>query len=151
MSAAQLNLGLLYAEGRGGLPRDEAQAVAWYRKAAEQNLPLAQLMLGLAYVHGRGLPHDDRQAFQWFERAAASGSALAQYGVGMLYSDGRGVKQDAMQAYLWLSLSASGGYIGAAQPLDAVTGRLSADELTRAQQLARDWRTANAAQDTQGN
>jgi len=29
------NLGEMYEHGLGGLPKDEAQAVSWYRKAAE--------------------------------------------------------------------------------------------------------------------
>lgn len=85
-----MNLGLMYADGRGGLPRDPAQAVAWYRKAAEQNLPLAQLMLALSYASGRGVPRDDLQALRWFEQAADNGLALAQYGLGMLHGAGRG-------------------------------------------------------------
>ena len=144
MPIAQLNLGLLYAEGRGGLPRDEAQAVAGYRKAAEQGLSLAQLMLGLAYANGRGLPRDDRQAFQWFERAAASGSALAQYGMGMLYSNGRGIGQDWIKAYLWLTMAASGGYVGATQQLDYISSQMNEIELAQARQLAREWPAAKA-------
>jgi len=34
-AGAQLSLGLMYAIGQG-VPRDYAQAAAWYRKAAEQ-------------------------------------------------------------------------------------------------------------------
>ena len=33
---AQNNLGTMYAEGRGGLPRDMSQAVGMWRMAAEQ-------------------------------------------------------------------------------------------------------------------
>lgn len=105
---AQLNLGLLYSDGRGGLARDEAQAAAWYRKAALQNLPLGQLALGLAYATGRGMARDDRQAVVWFEKAANTGLPLAQYGLGMLYSNGRGVERDWVKAHLWLNLAASG-------------------------------------------
>jgi TPR repeat protein len=28
-------LGFMYANGRGGLPKDDAQAVSWFRKAAD--------------------------------------------------------------------------------------------------------------------
>ena len=43
---AQFNLGVLYDNGQG-LPQDDAQAIAWYRKAAEQGLPQAQVNLGI--------------------------------------------------------------------------------------------------------
>ena len=35
-SEAQLGLGRLYDNGIGGVPLDHGQAVAWYRKAADQ-------------------------------------------------------------------------------------------------------------------
>src|SRR5271166_6632222 len=35
---AQLGLGVMYANGHG-VPQDYAQAVVWYRKAAEQGTP----------------------------------------------------------------------------------------------------------------
>ena len=40
--AAQYNLGIMYAEGRG-VPQDDAEAVAWFRRAAEQGHIDAQL------------------------------------------------------------------------------------------------------------
>jgi hypothetical protein len=139
-----MNLGLMYADGRGGLSRSEAQAAEWYRKAADQNLSLAQVLLGLLYATGRGVPHDDRQAFGWFEKAAHHNFPLAQYGLGMLYSHGRGVEQDRMKAHLWLDLAVSGGYADAGQPLESVASRLSAEDRAQARQLAQEWRMANA-------
>ncbi len=43
---AQYNLGVMYANGQG-VPKDEKQAVVWYRKAAEQGYADAQHNLGL--------------------------------------------------------------------------------------------------------
>ena len=40
-ATAQLDLGLMYGTGRG-VPQDFAEAVGWYRKAAEQGTALAQ-------------------------------------------------------------------------------------------------------------
>ena len=37
-----------------GVPKDEAEAVRWYRKAAEQGLAHAQNNLGSLYVYGAG-------------------------------------------------------------------------------------------------
>ncbi len=45
---AQYNLGICYANGQG-VTKDEAEAVKWYRKAAEQNHAMAQYNLGVCY------------------------------------------------------------------------------------------------------
>ena len=45
----------MYDQGRGAA-RDEAEAVRWFRKAAEQGLALGQASLGAMYVEGRGSP-----------------------------------------------------------------------------------------------
>ncbi len=49
---AQNNLGGMYAKGRG-VTQDDAQAVRWFRKAADQSDALAQNNLGLMYVNMR--------------------------------------------------------------------------------------------------
>ena len=55
---AQYNLGLAYDNGQG-VPQDDAQAVAWFRKAAEQGDANAQHNLGYAYANGQGVPQDN--------------------------------------------------------------------------------------------
>ena len=40
-AAAQCNLGLMYAEGRGGLPQDLTEALRWLRKAHAQGFEQA--------------------------------------------------------------------------------------------------------------
>src|SRR4051812_39033386 len=44
-AVAQYYLGDLYDKGRG-VPQDYAEATKWYRRSAEQGLPLAQHLLG---------------------------------------------------------------------------------------------------------
>jgi TPR repeat protein len=66
----------MYAEGRG-VPQDNAEAVKWYRRAAEWNAD-AQYNLGLMYAEGRGVPLDDAEAVKWYRRAADQGNADAQ-------------------------------------------------------------------------
>jgi TPR repeat protein len=67
----------MYANGRG-VPEDDQQAVAWYRKAAEHGLPDAQYSLGLAYEAGRGVPQDLTLAMAWFRKAAEQGHKEAK-------------------------------------------------------------------------
>ena len=56
-AAAQFSLGLMYADGEG-VPKDDAEAVRWYRLAAEQGNAAAQFSLGLMYADGEGVPKD---------------------------------------------------------------------------------------------
>ena len=58
MRSAQFNLGLMYDKGEG-VPQDDAEAVRWYRLAAEQGHAEAQANLGWMYDAGRGVPQDD--------------------------------------------------------------------------------------------
>ena len=62
----------MYAKGEG-VPEDDAEAVKWFRKAAEQGDADAQVNLGLMYANGRGVPEDYVRAFAWFNLAAAQG------------------------------------------------------------------------------
>ena len=57
LARAQLNLGFMYANGRG-VPEDDREAVKWYRAAAEQGHASAQGALGDLYYLGRGVPED---------------------------------------------------------------------------------------------
>ena len=62
----------MYADGRG-VPQDDAIAVTWYTKAAEQGHADAQFKLALMYANGRGVPQDDVTAHMWSNLAAAQG------------------------------------------------------------------------------
>ena len=74
---AQFNLGWRYAHGRG-VPQDDTQAIAWFRKAAEQGYASAQFILGVMYWNGQDVPQDETQAIAWFRKAAEQGDAEAQ-------------------------------------------------------------------------
>ena len=61
---AQNSLGVMYATGRG-FPKDEVEAVKWYRTSADQGHALAQVNLGAMYASGRGVPKDEAEAVRW--------------------------------------------------------------------------------------
>jgi len=67
---AQFDLGFMYYEGEG-VPEDHAEAVRWYRLAADQGLAEAQFNLGLMYGNGEGVPQDDVQAHMWLNLVAS--------------------------------------------------------------------------------
>jgi TPR repeat protein len=71
---AQNKLGFVYDTGQG-VGQDYAEAVKWYRKAADHGSALAQFNLAICYGSGQGLPLDFVQASKWFNLAAAGFSA----------------------------------------------------------------------------
>ena len=70
-SEAQFRLGQLYARGQGVVP-NIADALAWYRRAADRGHAPAQYQLSLLYQYGR----EDRYVFgtgEWYRAASAAG------------------------------------------------------------------------------
>ncbi len=67
----------MYDKGGGGLPQDYAEAVRWYRRAAEQGYASAQYNLGVMYYLRRSVPQYYAAAARWYRRAAEQGFAKA--------------------------------------------------------------------------
>jgi TPR repeat protein len=97
---AQVNLGALYEQG-SGVPKDYAQAVNWYRKAAAQGDAEGEIRLGGMYYDGHGVPKDVVQIANWYRKAAEQGNPKGQYSLGVLYSNGDGVPKDHVEAATW--------------------------------------------------
>lgn len=72
---AQVFVGLSYANG-WGVRKNTDLASIWYLKAAKNNHPVAQLLLGLHYIQKSGA--DRAAGLQWLQRAADAGDATAQ-------------------------------------------------------------------------
>jgi uncharacterized protein len=53
-----------------GLKQDYGQAVAWFRKAAEQGYASAQYNLGVMCYNGESVSQDYGQAAAWYRKAA---------------------------------------------------------------------------------
>ena len=53
------------------MPQDDAAAVSWYRRSADQGMPSAQYKLGLAYLSGVGVPKDAFTSYVWLSLATA--------------------------------------------------------------------------------
>ena len=60
-----------------GVPQDYAEAVKWYRRAAEQGDADAQHNLGVIYANGQGILQDYTLAHMWFNLAGAGGNKKA--------------------------------------------------------------------------
>jgi len=136
----------MYGAGEG-VPEDDAEAVRWYRLAADQGQAGAQNSLGFMYANGQGVPQDYAEAVRWYQLAAEQGQASAQYNLGVNYATGRGVPQDYVQAHMWANLAASRS-TGELRDSSVRNRDLAADELTpaaliEAQRLAREWDAAH--------
>jgi tetratricopeptide (TPR) repeat protein len=57
---------------------DDAEAVRWYRKAAEAGHAAAMNNLGVMYERGRGVTQDDGEAVRWYRKAAEAGDETAR-------------------------------------------------------------------------
>lgn len=109
------DLGLMY-DGGVGVKEDKAQAVFWYRKAAENGYPKAKVALGFMYDIGFGVGRCTEKARIWFREAAEQGYPRAQFHLGFSYLDG---DQDHL-ALFWLSKAVDNGYPGAACTLGSM-------------------------------
>ncbi len=74
-----------YARGQG-VPQNYAEAVKWYRLAADQGNAFAQYNLGLMYANGEGVPQNYAEALKWYRLAADQGNAFAQINLGVMYA-----------------------------------------------------------------
>jgi uncharacterized protein len=145
---AQTLMGLLYYRGRGA-SQDHAEAIRWFRRAADDGEAAAEFYLGVMFAEGQGVPQDYEEAVKWYRRAAARGDALAQYNLGIAYAKGEGVAADPVRAHMWLNVAAArfqgsdaNRRIAAANNRDAVATKMTADQLAEAQRLAREWSAA---------
>ena len=82
---AQLQLGLMYYKGEGGLRQNYNLAIALFKKSAEQGISQAQFNLGMIYYKGEGVAKNYEQAVFWLEKAADQGNAQAQYNLATMY------------------------------------------------------------------
>ena len=104
---AETHIGDLYGRGQG-VKEDDAQAEAWYRKAAQGGSIMADIRLGYMYVMGIRVKQDYQQALQWYRKAADVGNTTAEYSVGQIYEHA-GSLQDYKQAAAWYQRASQHG------------------------------------------
>jgi serine/threonine-protein kinase len=108
---AQNALGVEYANGEDGLPRDDVKAVEWYQKSADAGFAKGETNLGDMYLYGRGgLDKNPTQALSWYLKAADQNWPDAQYRLGVMYEKGIGADQDVQRAVKLYRAAASEGY-----------------------------------------
>ncbi len=118
--AAYLRLGILYAEGGKGIPKDKIKSevyykeaathIEWFKNQAESGLEDAQCNLGLCYDKGLGVDEDEEKAVQYYQKAADQGHAGAQCILGLCYAQGHGIPKDVTKAKEYLNKAANQNY-----------------------------------------
>ena len=105
---AQCALGRIYANGLG-VRQDYAEALRWYRAAAEKGYAEAEDKLGFLYDFGEGVPEDQALATEWYRKSALQGNPDAQFNLASLYDTGQGVPQNQSEAARWYRMAADRG------------------------------------------
>ena len=108
-AVCQTQLGTMYRNG-DGVPRNNAEALRWYRLAADQGLADAQNRLAVMLSAGHGTAADHNEAARWYRKAADQGHAAAQNNLGRCYERGEGVTGSPVLAAQWFQKSADQGY-----------------------------------------
>jgi hypothetical protein len=90
-----------------GVPRDDAQFLAWLQKGAELGLTLAQVRLARTYLTGIHAHKDPERGLMWFRKAAELGDAQAEFALGGIYEQGELVPKDLAQAQAWYAKAAA--------------------------------------------
>jgi TPR repeat protein len=105
---AEAFLGWAYSHGEG-VPKNDDEAVSWYRKSAEHGNAMGQSNLAFMYENGRGVHKDLGEAAKWVQAAAAQNDGGAQFRLAEMYEDGQGVPKDKIAAIMWFILAKQAG------------------------------------------
>jgi TPR repeat protein len=104
-AVAQTRIGWLHQKGLG-VPKNDKEAIKWYRLAAAQGNDSAQSNLGKMYQTGEGVPLDYHEAIKWSRLAADQGNTRGETNLGTMYANGQGVPRDYDQAVKLFRLAA---------------------------------------------
>jgi uncharacterized protein len=107
-SRIALQLGRALEKEGGADP--QAEAMRWYRKAADACNRLGMESLGNGYAFGRGVPKDAAEALRWYRKSAEGGSATAMTNLGSKLRSGWGVTKDETEAVSWFRKAADAGF-----------------------------------------
>ena len=105
---SQFRLGVHHQIGLTG-EADLAQAIRWFRKAAEQGYLSAQKRLGNLCLFSEGVPKDETEGLKWYRKAAEQGDAESIFYVGACYNEGLAVPKDQTEAAKWWRKGADKG------------------------------------------
>jgi len=106
---AQNYYGALFGKGQGGLARDDAQAVVWFRRSAAGGNSWAQANLCNRYIHGTGVEKNLEEAMRLCRLAEKQNNPSAFDSLGWIYQHGLGVEKNLTEAVRYYRRSAELG------------------------------------------
>ena len=91
-----------------GKKQDYQYAIAWLKKAAEQDEIEAKYLnlLGIFYEE----KEDFQESLKWYKKAAERNDAKSQYKLALFYGLGKGITEDLNESKAWLKKAAAQGY-----------------------------------------
>lgn len=144
----QTSLGMIYQAGDkipSGVEADGAEAVKWYRMAAEQDHTEAIWHLAGMLARGIGVEQNDEEALVWLSRGAELGSGDCIWGLGRSYLKGLGTKVDSVMAYALMTACLDGIQFpdqkkGIMSKRDELGKALTAEQLAQAEPIIKEWK-----------
>ncbi|MBF0284822.1 MAG: sel1 repeat family protein [Magnetococcales bacterium] len=120
----------------GGVP-NEAEALRWFKTAAEQGDVFSQNQMAKLYFFGNLVPQSKEEAIRWAKKAAEQGDGDSELLLGVIYLNSAKPLGDPEQAALWLKKAVSHGEGDAAYHLARLyfygIGGATRDPVTAAQ------------------
>jgi len=122
---SQVQLGLDYVTG-DGVAHSDAEAVKWFRKAADQDNMLGERFLAEMYFKGRGVTVDNEEAAKWLRLAAGQDDPESEHNLAVMYLQGLGVSRNGTEALKWMRKAAdhdlADGQVGLGQMYEVGDG-----------------------------
>lgn len=119
----QYRIGWMLLHGVG-TDQDEAAALPWLGKSADNGNTFAKYALGKLLLCGETIPRNVDRALDLLTECAKAGNQYAQYTLGKAYMLGQDIPQDQAEAVHWLKLSAEQGNQYAQYFLDRFYGSI---------------------------
>jgi hypothetical protein len=94
---AQFELARMYLLSQG-VTRDSNAAFAWAKKAADQEFPPGENLIGVCFERGDGAPQSLSSAVEWYRKSAEHGNSFGQNNLARMFLLGRGVPQETARA-----------------------------------------------------
>ena len=120
-SQAQYNIGLLYRNGQG-VSKDQRLAFDWFSRAAIQDHPASNRMVGMMLLENKYASSIESTAFAfgYFEKARKLGDTLSDLYMGNMLRDGEYVTQNKSLARDYYRKAISNGHAQAKKLLDSL-------------------------------
>ena len=117
-------------ESGQGVAKSDAEALNWFRKAAELGDKYGMFYAGRSYENGLGTAKDAAEAARWYRKAADLGDTTSMRNLAGLYEKGDGVAKDAAEALRWRRAAKAPASPPGSTPIEAKSALVLAKDLS---------------------